>query len=74
MTSIKTTLAGIAMILAGVSAAITQYVSGGFAAVQWEVLLVAIGGGIGLIFAKDFNVSNSPNPISPQTVVKTPVP
>lgn len=62
MTSPKTTWAGIAAIVAALSTAIAQYASGGFAAINWGILVTGIVTGVGLILAKDFNVSNSPTP------------
>jgi hypothetical protein len=58
----KTTAAGITSILVGLATAFTQYLSGGFAAIQWEILIATITAGIGLIAAKDAGVSNAPNP------------
>jgi protein-S-isoprenylcysteine O-methyltransferase Ste14 len=58
----KTTAAGILAILTALGVAFSQYLSGGFAAVQWEVLITAVLAGIGLIAAKDAGVSNAPNP------------
>jgi hypothetical protein len=60
--SYKTTLAGIGMILVGVGNAIGEWKGGGFAAVNFTAFLAAITAGIGLIMAKDSNVSNSPAP------------
>jgi hypothetical protein len=74
MKSWKTTAAGIAMILTAVGVAITQFTTGGFAAIQWEILVVAISGGIAAILAKDFNVSNAPVPGAAQTVLPAPKP
>lgn len=65
----KTTAAGIVSILTGVLTAFTQYLNGGFAAVSWEILIATITAGIGLMFAKDSNVSNSPNPVAPAKVI-----
>lgn len=60
-TSLKTTLAGIGSILAALGTAATQYSQGGFAAVQIGVLIPAIIVGVGLIFAKDYNITGTPN-------------
>lgn len=53
----KTTLAGVGAILGALSVAIAQYSSGGFAAVQWGMLLTAVVAGVGLILAKDAGVT-----------------
>jgi 1,4-dihydroxy-2-naphthoate octaprenyltransferase len=74
MTSPKTTLSGIASIVAGLAYAFSQYASGGFAAVNWGVLLTTIITGVGLILAKDFNVSNSPSPAPAAKVTLPPAP
>lgn len=58
----KTTAFGIATIVGGVATALLQYLKGGLAAVNWEVLIVAIGAGCAAIAAKDAGVSNSPTP------------
>jgi uncharacterized membrane protein YjjP (DUF1212 family) len=58
----KTTAAGITAIVSGLAFAFSQYLSGGVAAVNWEVLLAAVISGIGLIMAKDSGVSNASNP------------
>jgi hypothetical protein len=60
------------MIVSALGNAVMQYASGGFAAVQWEMLIAAVVGGFGLIFAKDANVSNSPAP-GPAVRVTAPV-
>jgi hypothetical protein len=57
MKSIKTTLAGIAAILTALGFALSQYTTGGFAAVDFATLITGVTAGIGLIAAKDFNVS-----------------
>lgn len=64
----KTTAAGIVAILTGALFAFSQYLSGGFAAISWEALIAAITAGVGLMFAKDANVSNAPNPVAPAKV------
>lgn len=56
----KTTVAGVATILTGLGSALSQFASGGIAAVDFGILLTAITGGAGLVFAKDFNVSGTP--------------
>ena len=58
-----TTILGILAIAGGIIAAATQYFTGGgFGAVKWGEVFTAITAGVGLIFAKNFNVSNSPTP------------
>jgi hypothetical protein len=57
MKSIKTTLAGVAAILTALGFAITQYTTGGIGAVSFQTLITGITAGVGLIAAKDFNVS-----------------
>ena len=69
MKSWKTTAAGIISILTGLTTAFTQFLSGGFAAISWEILIATITAGIGLIMAKDSNVSNAPNPVAAAKVV-----
>jgi len=66
--SLKTTLAGVAAILVALGTAIAQIASGGFDAVSWPVLASGILAGIGLLAAKDFNVSNAPTPSAAKTV------
>ncbi len=68
----KTTVMGVFAILTALGVAFSQYASGGFAAIQWEVLLTAVMAGVGLIFAKDAGVSNSPTPGPAVNVVKPP--
>jgi len=59
----KTTAAGIAMILGAVSSIVVALLDGNPAtSPNWEVALAAIAGGVGLIFAKDRNVSNATTP------------
>jgi hypothetical protein len=74
MKSWKTTLGGVLAILAVLVAAVQQYLSGGFATVNWEVLMAGIALGAAAIAAKDSNVSNAPNPGAPQTVLPMPKP
>ena len=66
----KTTTAGIVAILTVILTAVTQFISGGFAAISWEVLITGIIAGVGLIMAKDAGVSNAPNPGPAVNVVK----
>lgn len=58
----KTTAAGIISIITGITTAVSQYLSGGLAAVQWEILISTVVAGFGLLMAKDASVSNAPNP------------
>jgi hypothetical protein len=51
----KTTLTGISMILAAVAEIISSVANGKTPA--WQEDFIAICGGIGLLFAKDFNVT-----------------
>ena len=74
MKSWKTTAAGVAAIIAAAVAAFQQYLAGGIAAVNWEVLVTAVVVAIGLIFAKDGNVSNAPNPTAAKAVNPLPPP
>jgi len=67
----KTTLAGVAAILTLIGTGITQYLQGGMTAVRWDVLLPGLLPAVGLIFAKDWNVSNAPAP-GPAQQVKAP--
>lgn len=53
----KTTLGGVAAILTALGVAITQYTTGGIATVDFGALMVAFSAGVGLIAAKDLNVS-----------------
>ena len=39
---------------------------------NWTVLFAAVTTGVGLIVAKDANVSNAPSPVPAQSVAKTP--
>ena len=57
MKNIKTTLGGVAAIITAVGVAITQYTTGGIASIDFGALIVAISAGVGLIAAKDFNVT-----------------
>jgi hypothetical protein len=66
----KTTAAGITAIVLAIGNAFSQYLGGGLAAVNWEVLLAGIIAGVGLIAAKDANVTNSALPGPAQTVPK----
>lgn len=68
----KTTVTGVFAILTALGVAFGQYASGGFAAVQWEILITAVLAGVGLIFAKDAGVTNSQNPGPAVNVVKPP--
>jgi len=63
-----TTLAGISTILIGLGNAILEFSKGGFAAVNWTVLFAAVTTGVGLIVAKDANVSNAPAPAAAKSV------
>jgi hypothetical protein len=67
----KTTAAGVTAILLAVGNAFSQYLGGGFAAVNWEVLIAGIVAGIGLIAAKDANVTNAVLPGPAQAAPKT---
>lgn len=60
--SYKTMLAGIAMILGALGTAIGAIATGH--PIDYTVTIGAIIAGIGLIFSKDFNVSNAPSPIT----------
>lgn len=71
MKSWKTTAAGITAIVLALGNAFTQYLGGGLAAVNWEVLIAGVVAGIGLIAAKDANVSNAALPGPAQVVPKT---
>lgn len=55
----KTTASGIAALLAAISKAITEYATGGFAAVDFAGFATALAVGFGLLFAKDFNVTGT---------------
>jgi len=66
----KTTAAGVVAILTVILTAVTQFISGGFPAISWEVLITGIIAGVGLIMAKDSGVSNAPNPGPAVNVVK----
>ena len=70
----KTTLAGIISIITGITTAVSQYLSGGLAAVQWEILIATVVAGFGLIFAKDSGVTNSPTPVPAQKANPMPPP
>jgi uncharacterized membrane protein YjjP (DUF1212 family) len=71
----KTTAAGITAILLAVGNAFTQYLQGGLATINWEVLLAGVVAGIGLIMAKDAGVTNSPAPVAARALpVKLPTP
>lgn len=52
----KTSLTGLAMLLTGISDVVHGLASDP-AAIKWEADLIAITGGIGLLFAKDGNVT-----------------
>ena len=58
----QTTAAGIISIITGITTAVSQYLSGGLAAVQGEILISTVVAGFGLLMAKDASVSNAPNP------------
>ena len=66
MTSWKTTVAGICAIIAAVAGAVHGVLVGGV--VDWTSCMSAVMAGIGLISAKDKNVTNSPNPTTATTV------
>ena len=66
----KTTVMGIIAILTVLLTALTQFITGGFAAISWEVMITGIIAGVGLIMAKDAGVSNAPNPGPAVNVVK----
>ena len=68
----KTTVAGIAAILTVVGTGMTQFTNGGFQAVTWEAVVVGLMSGIGLIFAKDFNVSGTGKPADPPVAPPAP--
>jgi hypothetical protein len=71
----KTTAAGIVAIVIAVGNAFTQYLQGGLATINWEVLLAGVVAGIGLIMAKDAGVTNSPAPVAARALpVKLPTP
>lgn len=55
--SYKTTLSGVGVILATLGNAISQYSELGFAGIDIATILAGVSTGIGLIVAKDFNVS-----------------
>lgn len=57
MKNLKTTLAGIGAIVTALGIAITQYTTGGIATIDFGALIVAITAGVGLIAAKDSNVT-----------------
>ena len=63
----KTTAAGVASILVAGLVAFQQYLSGGVSTIQWEVLVAAVTAGVGLIFAKDANVTGGTVPVNPPT-------
>jgi len=66
----KTTIAGLGIILTGLGNAIAQFSQGGWAAVNLTELIAAAIAGVGLILAKDSNVSNAPSPAPAAAVVK----
>lgn len=66
MKSWKTTALGITTIITAVSAAVTQFVQGGFAAVSFEVLITTVMIGVGLIFAKDSAVTGGTIAATPE--------
>jgi hypothetical protein len=73
MKNYKTTLSGIGVICAALGNAITEYLAGGFPAVNIPVLIAGLSTGIGLLFAKDMNVTGGtvPQASSPEvTAVK----
>jgi hypothetical protein len=57
MKNLKTTLAGIGAIVTALGIAITQYTTGGIATIDFGALIVAVTAGVGLIAAKDSNVT-----------------
>lgn len=58
MKSWKTTLAGVAMILTGLGAAANAIATGSFSGETITAIFAAISGGIGLIAARDNNVTS----------------
>jgi hypothetical protein len=72
MKSTKTTISGIGVILATLGNAIAEYTAGGFAGVNVGVLIAGFSTGVGLILAKDFNVTNSPAPVEASKVPPAP--
>jgi hypothetical protein len=72
MKSYKTTLSGVGVICMAVGNAISEYVAGGKAGVNYGVLLTGIVTGIGLLFAKDSNVTGGSvlQPSTPQVTAE----
>lgn len=57
ITSWKTTLSGVGVILAAVANALTEFATGGVTGVNFSVLITGLSAGIGLLVAKDNNVT-----------------
>ena len=73
LTSWKTTAGGIAGILGGIGTIATMYKNGNWDMGQMTTAFSAITVGLGLLAAKDYNVSNSPRPVQ-ATAVPTVLP
>ena len=67
MTSWKTSLAGLALILEAIASAAYGYAHDGTFP-DIASLIAKITAGIGLLAAKDHNVTNAPNPMPPAKV------
>ena len=72
MTNWKTSAAGLAILLTTLGNALSQYLSGGFAAVNLTVLIGGISAAVAAFAAKDANVSNSPTPAPAAAVPPAP--
>jgi hypothetical protein len=56
-TSWKTTTSGVGLIFTGLGKAVGEYAAGGITAIDFTTFITTILGGIGLITAKDYNVT-----------------
>ena len=58
----KTTIAGLGVLLTTLGNAIAEWKAGGIGAINFGVLFAGISTAVGLILAKDFNVSGQAAP------------
>jgi hypothetical protein len=72
ITSWKTTAGGLAAILGGIGVIANMYATGGWDLHGLGTAVTGIGAGVGLLWAKDSNVSNSPSPVPARSVVGSP--
>jgi len=70
----KTSTAGVIAIVSAIQGAVAQYQSAGLDGVKFGTLITALSFGIGLIFAKDYNVTGGTKSSTPATAAPVPPP